>query len=589
MKLKRFFLRHSLNFQKIKIRTRNLEAEDFQKAYIVVSRRLYRIIHLRNLVVFCLVFVIFVFSMFISSFQRMEAYYNKDKPLAGGTYAEGSLGKFSRISPLYSGTNQNDEDAVRLIFSGLMKYGNGKNLETDLASKWRLSEDRKTYTFEIKKGVKWHDGVDFSADDILFTIETIQNPDTRSYLYESWKGVKAEKTERGEIKLSLAEPSDSFLENTTLKILPKHILGKIPPASMQTVDFNTKPVGTGPYKFGSLTKESGREKLVLSMNKDFYDKKPYIEKVVLESFLDEKELVDEYNKKNIKGIGNPTQELVKKFSGTRGSDEHEYILPRYVAMFFNVESDFLKEKNLRLALSQSVDRKQVLDKAVDGQGLPAYYPIAPSLASHTSVTVDSKGDMAKANETLKAASYTLENGQLKYQGKDVTLKIASGDTKELKSTTEIIADNLKKMGIKTEIKIENMNNLQKEYIRPRNYDILVIGENLGTTPDLFSFWHSSQIADPGLNFSKYKDRKLDKYLEVSRKSTNDAEKQKKLEEVQKVILEEVPAVYLYNPYYIFITSDKVKGIRAGKLGAPSDRLESIEDWYINADRVMIDG
>ncbi len=567
---------------------RNLEAEDFQKAYIVVSRRLYRIIHLRNLVVFCLVFLIAVFSMFISSFQKIEAYYNKDKPLSGGIYSEGNLGKFSRINPLYSGTNQNDEDAVRLIFSGFMKYGNDRKLETDLASKWSLSEDRKTYTFEIKKGVKWHDGTDFSADDILFTIETIQNPDTQSYLYESWKGVKAEKTEKGEIKLILAEPSDSFLENTTLKILPKHILGKIPAASMQTVDFNTKPIGTGPYKFNNLVKESGREKLVLSTNKDFYDKKPYIEKIVLENFLDEKELVDEYNKKNINGVGNPTQELVKKFSGTRGNDIHEYILPRYVAMFFNVENDFLKEKNLRLAISQSVDRKQVLEKAVDGKGLPAYYPIAPSLASHTSITVDSGGDMTKANETLKTASYTLENGQLKYQGKDVTLKIASGDTKELKVTAEIVAENLKKMGIKTEVKIENMNNLQKDYVRPRNYDILIIGENLGTTPDLFSFWHSSQVVDPGLNFSKYKNRKLDKFIEVSRKTTSDTEKTAKLEEVQKVILEDVPAVYIYNPYYMFITSDKVKGIGEGKLGAPSDRLESIENWYINADRVMID-
>src|SRR3990167_3975304 len=287
MNIKRFFLRHSLNFQKIKIRARNLEAEDFQKAYIVVSRRLYRIIHLRNLVVFCLVFVIVVFSMFISSFQEIEAYYNQDKPLYGGTYAEGNLGKFARINPLYSGTNQNDEDAVRLIFSGLMKYGGGKNLETDLASKWSLSEDRKTYTYELKKGVKWHDGAEFGADDVLFTIETIQNPDARSYLYESWKGVKAEKTEKGDVKLILTEPSNSFLENTTLKILPKHILGKIPVASMQTVDFNIKPLGTGPYKFDSLTKESDREILVLNLNKEFYDKKPYIEKIVFEGFLDE--------------------------------------------------------------------------------------------------------------------------------------------------------------------------------------------------------------------------------------------------------------------------------------------------------------
>ncbi|MDO8507647.1 MAG: peptide ABC transporter substrate-binding protein [bacterium] len=589
MKFKRFFLRHSLNFQKIKIKARNLDAEDFQKAYIVVSKRLYRVIHLRNLVAFCLVFIIVVFSMFISSFNTIEAFYNKDNPLSGGTYAEGNLGKFSRINPLYSQTNPNDEDAVNLIFSGLMKRGDNRSLKTDMASKWTLSEDKKTYTFELKKGVKWHDGVEFSADDVLFTIELIQNPDARSSLYEAWKGVKAEKTEKGEVKFTLGEPSDSFLENTTLKILPKHILAKIPPASIQTVDFNTKPVGTGPYEFDSLTKESGRETLIMSLNDKYYDKKPYLTKVMLESFLDEKEMMDEYNKRNIKGIGNPTQGLVDKIGKEGSTSLHEYALPRYVAMFFNVESEKLKEKNLRVAINQAVDRKDILEKAAEGRALPAYYPIAPGLASQTGIKVESKGDIGKASETLKGASYTLESGQLKYQGKDVTLKIATGDTVELKKTAEIVADELKKLGIKTEIKSENMNVLQKDYIRPRNYDILIIGEDLGLTPDLFSFWHSSQVNDPGLNFSKYKDRKLDKFIEVARKTTDATEKKSKLEEIQKIILEDVPAVYLYNPFYVFITSDKVKGVRDGKMISPSDRFEDIENWYLKADRVMIDG
>ncbi len=191
MKLKRLYLRYSLNFQKFKIKARNLEAEDFQKAYLIISRRLYRVVHLRNLVIFCVAFIILVFSMFISSFQTIEAFYSKDKPQSGGIYAEGNLGKFSRLNPLYSQTNPNDEDAVNLIFSGLMKRGKDRGLKPDLASKWALSEDKKTYTFELKKGIKWQDGVEFTPDDIIFTIQLIQNSDARSSLYEAWKGVKA--------------------------------------------------------------------------------------------------------------------------------------------------------------------------------------------------------------------------------------------------------------------------------------------------------------------------------------------------------------------------------------------------------------
>lgn len=581
MKLKRLYLRYSLNFQKLKIKFRNLEAEDFQRAYIILSRRLYRIIHLRNLVVFCLVFIIVMVSMFVSSFKDLEAYYNKDKPLSGGTYTEGKMGKFLRLNPIYSQTNQNDEDAVNLIFSGLTKNKDGKSLEPDLASGWSLSEDRKTYTFDIREGVKWHDGENFSADDVVFTVQTIQNPDARSPLYEAWKGVKTEKTDKGDVRFVLKEKNEAFLANTTLKIIPKHVLDGIPAASIQTVEFNIKPVGTGPYEFESLAKEPGRETLILNKNAKFYGSKPHLQKVVLEGFLDEKELLDEYNKKNLDGIGDPTQKMVKKYAKARGTLVHEYTMPRYIGAFFNVDNNFLKEKALRSSINLVTDRKEFLDFSVGGRGLAVYSPISYG------GTFSAK-DVAKANESLKGAGYILEGGSLKKEGKEVSLKIVTGDTDELKKSAELFQKNLKLLGIKSEVKSADMNSLQNEFIRPRDYDILIIGENNGLYPDLFSFWHSSQINDPGLNFSKYKDRKLDKFLEIARKTTNQSEKKTRLAEIQKIINEEAVAVYLYNPFYNFIASEKVKGIEGGRIISPSDRFLQIQGWYVRADRVPID-
>lgn len=584
MNLKRLILRYSLNFQKLKIKLYNLESGDFQKAYIIISKRLYRIIHLRNLVVFCLAFVIFVFSMFLSSFTRLDAYYMKDKPLNGGIYAEGSMGKFLRLNPLYSKTNQNDEDAVNLIFNGLTKYDQGKDIKPDLASKWTVQDNGRTYLFELKKGVKWQDGAEFSADDVIFTINLIQNSDARSTLYEAWKGVKVEKTNKGEIKFSLKEADDSFIENTTTKILPKHILEKVPAANIQTVDFNTNPVGTGPYKFESLAKESGRETLILSKNNNYFDKKPYLDKVVMEGFLDEKEMLDEYNKKNIQAISNPSEAVENKLADQKGSVDHQYTLPRYVAAFFNVENEFLKEKNLRVAIGLSLNRQEILNAAASGKGLIDYSPLAYGPDGQTE---QYKQDVPRAIDTLKAANYTLEGGQLKLQGKDISLKIVTGNNDQLTKTAEAFQKNLKSIGIKSEIKTADMNSLQNEYIRPRNYDILIVGENAGLYPDLFSFWHSSQVQDPGLNFSKYKDRELDKYLEIMRKE-NAQEKQAKLVEIKKIFAEEVPAVYLYNPFYDFIVSNKIKGIADGKLINPADRLETIENWYIKYNQVTID-
>ncbi len=582
MKLKRLYLRYSLNFQKLKIKLYNLEAEDFQKAYIVVSKRLYRVVHLRNLVIFCLGFLVVVFSMFLSSFKTLGAYYQKDKPLVGGVYSEGSVGKFLLLNPLYSVVNQNDEDAVNLIFSGLTKHSRGKEIIPDLASSWSLSQDRKTYIFDIKKGVKWQDGQDFTADDVVFTVQTIQNPDAKSPLYEAWKGVKVEKTGSYGVKFVLNAPDKSFLENTTLKILPRHVLASIPASDMQTVDFNTSPIGTGPYQFGSMNEESGRETLILNAFSGYYGKKPFIQKLMLESFADAREMIAEYRKRNIMAIANPDQADIQRLGNDKTTNIHEYILPRYTAAFFNMDNEFLKDKNLRLAISQITDRKNMVDEALDGEGLPVYLPLVYGPNGQSAAA-----DAAQASDTLKVAGYTLAQGKLQFKGKDVKLKIVTAETDEMKKTADIFQKELGSLGISSDVEAAGMNDLQNNYLRPRNYDVLILGENSGLYGDLFSFWHSSQVQDPGLNFSKYKSPALDKFLEILRSNNDPAEKQKMYSEIDRIFQEDNPAVYLYNPFYQFITSDRVKGVHNGRLVTPADRLNMLEDWYLKYQKVSL--
>ncbi len=587
MKFKRLFLRYSLNFQKLKIKLYNLETDDFQKAYIVVSKRLYRVVHLRNLVIFCLVFLVIVFSMFLSSFKTLGTYYKKDEPFIGGVYSEGSMGQFLLLNPLYSVTNQNDADAADLIFSGLMKHDQGKNIVPDMASKWSLSKDEKTYTFNIKRGVKWQDGKPFTADDVMFTIQTIQNPDAKSSLYETWKGVKLAKTGDYEVKFILGAPDKSFLENTTLGIIPQHILSGVPAADMQTVDFNTAPIGTGPYKFESMDKEPGKETLVLNTNSYYYSKKPYINKVVMESFLDSREMLDEYHKRNILAIANPNQSLVTKLKNDQTTNIHTYTLPRYVAAFFNVDNKFLNDKNLRLVISKAVDRKVMIDRATNGEGLAVYSPFAYGPSGQDSQNV--KTNVEEAKKVLDNAGYKLNHNKLSLKGDSLKLRIVTEETDELEKTAQVFQEELKSLGIDSEIQTADMNNLQNNYLRPRNYDILILGENSGLYGGLFSFWHSSQVQDPGLNFSKYKSPALDKFLEILRTTNNPVEKQKMLTDIDNIFKEDNPAVYLYNPFYDFIVSDKVKGIQDGKLVVPTDRLNEIENWYLKFHAVSIDG
>jgi peptide/nickel transport system substrate-binding protein len=220
--------------------------------------------------------------------------------------------------------------------------------------------------------------------------------------------------------------------------------------------------------------------------------------------------------------------------------------------------------------------------------MESYYPLSPRDIGYSSKIEKRTYDPKKAKEVLEKNGYTLEKGKLMYGGKQVIQSIVTGDSFEMKKTAEILDYDLRSLGIKTSIVNAPMATLQKEYLRPRNFDILIIGQNIGINPDLYGVWHSSQASDPGINLSGFKDRKVDKYLEQVRKTTDQAEIQTKLEEVQKVIAEEVPAVFLYSPEYLFCAFSKLKGVEATRISQPDDRFANIASWYMMYDRVKID-
>lgn len=588
MQLKRILLRYKLIAQKYWIKGKNIGIKDLYGLYLLATGRLPHIIHLREMVFAGLIFSVVVFFMFLSSFRELNGYYLRTEPKNGGIYTEGIVGKFLRLNPIYSKTNPSDEDAVNLIFSGLMKRGEDGKLTGDTAQKWETKDAGMTFVFTIKDGIKWHDGKDFSVDDIFFTLNLIQNPDVRSPLYETWKGVKAEKEGDRGIKFTLAEPNLSFIENATFKILPKHILENTPASNIQTAEFNIKPVGTGPYKFESLNEESDKEVLVLDVNNDYYDSKPYIERIVLEAYLNEKDILSAYERRNVKAISNPSSSLVSQLADESTTTLHRYRLPRYVAMFFNTEREELKNRDFRTALGLAVDRDKILSEAVLGRGSVAFYPIDNDLEGSSFKVIKHSRNPDKAKEILKKAGYTDKNGTLTNKENEISLNIITGNTSELRKTAEVIKQNFQELGVKTEIKSLDQLSLERDYIRPRDYDILIFGENLGNSSDFFSLWHSSQANDPGLNFSKFKDRELDKYLETLSFIDDQKERAERLERIQNIIIENSAAVYLYNPFYYLVASEKVGGIGDSKISDPSERFHNVENWYVNAKQVIID-
>ena len=209
---------------------------------------------------------------------------------SGGEIVEGIVGSPRFINPLYSESNDADRDLVQLIFSGLVKYDGEGKLVADLAKNIQTEQANTSFVIDLREDVQWHDGRPFGADDVIFTIETIQDPKFKSPIRANWIGVEMEKISDFRIRFILGEPYAPFLSNLTVKILPAHLWQKVGPENFALNALNLQPIGTGPFEFVSLeqNRSGAVNKVVLKAYSKHHQKVPFIQNITL-TFFDTEE------------------------------------------------------------------------------------------------------------------------------------------------------------------------------------------------------------------------------------------------------------------------------------------------------------
>lgn len=207
-------------------------------------------------------------GLFISSalFLLINVYFQKTiaAPAYGGQYIEGVVGTPRFINPIYAPGSDVDRDLVEIIFSGLMKYGDNGEIIPDLASQVDVKDNGLTYEVYLQDNILWHDGEKLTADDVIFTFKTVQNPDYKSPWRGNYLGIEIEKISEKAVRFKLKTPYSGFAERLTLKILPEHIWQDISPQNFLLTNYNLKPVGSGPYKFKKLKQDSFNNITLLS-------------------------------------------------------------------------------------------------------------------------------------------------------------------------------------------------------------------------------------------------------------------------------------------------------------------------------------
>lgn len=538
-------------------------------------------------IAFLLAFVFF--SALIFWMDAIWKHYTIEVPKTGGEYAEGVVGHPLYVNPLLSQSSDADADLVKLIYSGLFKYGQDGMIENDLADRYEISEDGKAYTIYLKKNAVWHDNAPVTAADVVFTINILEDQTYRSTLRQSWQGIAIDQVDDYTVHFVLKSPYNGFLGKLTLGILPKHIWEGVGPEKFSLSELNLKPIGSGPYMFSSIQKDSEGNVLSLDLaaNEKYYDGAPYISKFSFSFYPDEDMMAADYNKKEIKGMSNIAPEKLDSISGNSTAVHEISLSQNFVVLFNQNKNAALANDDVRKALAYGVDRTELINNILKGKGIPAYSPFLPTMKEYEDGIEKYAFDIDKANEILDKAGWKKNDEGVRKKGEtELAFKIHTLDWPELSDSANLLASQWKKIGAKVEVVRLTVSDLQQNYIRPREYDSILIGQDIGFNPDPYSYWHSSQKDDPGLNLALFKSDKADNLLEDARQQQDAQKRIDNYKEFQKIIADKIPAVFLFSNNYLYPVRDEVKGIEVKNINTPAGRFSGAAKWYVKTKRVL---
>lgn len=544
--------------------------------------------------IFSVVSFVFIISVLLI-LNKINQFFLTEVPTYGGSFTEGIIGSPRFVNPVLA-TSNIDKDLCFLIYSGLLKATPEGELIPDLADSYEISEDGFVYTFKLKDNLFFHDGLPLTTNDIEFTIKTTQNNIIKSSKKANWDGVEVKKINEREIQFILTQPYSPFLENLTIGILPEHIWGKISPEQFAFSKFNIQPIGSGPYKIDNIKKNSSEvlEEYLLQTFDKYSLGEPYISKIYLKFYSNEETLLLEYKKNKIENISSISPDKIATLSDDlEKSQLLTTSLPRIFGVFFNQnETNLFTNKEVRLVLDLAIDRQQIIDKVLNSYGVAINSPL-PFKSKYyleTNFPQEDANRLESAQEILKQNGWRLNEDGIwekitRTNTTSLSFSLSTANTPELKAVAEFLKAKWEEVGAKVNLKIFEIGDLNQNVIRPRQYDALLFGEVIGRDMDLFAFWHSSQINDPGLNIAMYANITTDNLLEQIRTITDEDDRENKFEKFQKEIADDRPAIFLYSPELIYITSNRIKNIKMEQITIPSERFLGIQQWYIETDKI----
>lgn len=506
----------------------------------------------------------------------------KDGAKSGGVYVEGVIGNISTLNPLLA-ASEPEQAVSRLLFSSLYNYDVTGALHTDLAESMTVKDD-KVYTIKLRNAV-WHDGKKLTAEDVVYTINLIKNPQVRSPLRVNWLDISARAIDDSTVEFMLPAVYAGFSHALTFPVIPKHILQSVSPSSMREADFSSNPVGSGPFAVKRVqTSESTSSTDVVRMepNTKYYGAVSTLSRLELRSYGNESLLVKAVNSGEVSAASGLSLSAADNIKSKQYSTKH-WLLNKGVYLLMNNRSQTLQDARVRRALRYATDTSSI--RATVGDNVARLdTPILQSqIAQKLPAAPDYSLDKAKA--LLKEAGWTYNQGQ--WKGKDgrplaVAVTTSSGRD-EYKKIVNALKQQWSKLGVDVQLREIDTSSTTTSFVQsvlqPRDYDALLYELELGADPDVFAYWHSSQASASGYNFANYSNRTVDNDLVGGRSRTNSALRAAKYIQFVNQWLNDAPAIGLYQSVGSYVLNNGASIVEPrGSLNTMNDRYADVTTW-----------
>lgn len=509
-------------------------------------------------------------------------------PERGGTYVEGVAGVPQYINPLLAQYNPVDQDLAALVFNGLTRADGFGGLHPDLASNWSVSDDGLSYVFRLREDVQWSDGQRFDADDVIFTIRLMQDPNFPGppYLRDLWSTVKVEKIDASTLRFVLSEPFPPFIDYTTIGILPEHILGNISARELLNQPFNLAPTGTGPFQ----VQEVSAQRAVLTANRRYRGTPSLINHLEFRFYPDQQSIYTAYEVGEINGISGISALDVPAVQTQPSLSIYTARLSSYAIIYLNLQdregSPFFQDSKVRQALLLALDRQALIDESLHGQGMVANSPILAWSWAYNSNLPPPAYDPAQAAALLEEAGWLDSDGDSRRDKKDVPLAFTMlvSDRPDLVKVAEMVAQQWRALGI--DATVEPIGAGLGENLSTHQFQAALVEIQISGDPDPYPFWHQTQIEN-GQNYAGWNHRAASEALEQARATSDRGRRTDLYNQFQEIFAAEVPSLILYYPVYIYALDQNVKGVQLAPLITPADRFRNIGDWYVLTRRVVV--